>query len=92
MTRQQLSGEPFSAGAFWVKACPRSLQRAAVARPLTFSLIVSVTVLDSMRHETAQARMWNRMYMTRVLEEDLTGGQKAQHREQGVGPQQQHIC
>lgn len=29
--------------------------------------------------------------MTRVLVEDLTGGQKAQHSEQGAGPQQQHI-
>lgn len=58
----------------------------------TFSLTASDTVLDSMRHETVQARMWNKVYMTRVLEDDLMGGQKEQHSEQGAGPQQQHIC
>lgn len=58
---------------------------------LTFSLTSSETVRDSMRQETAQLMMWNRVYMTRVLVEDLTGGQKAQQSEQGAGPQQQHI-
>lgn len=60
-------------------------------KKLTFSLTASDTVLDSMRHETVQARMWNNVYMTRVLDDDLTGGQKEQHREHGAGPQQQHI-
>lgn len=36
--------------------------------------------------------MWNKVYMTRVLEDDLMGGQKEQHSEQGAGPQQQQIC
>lgn len=45
-----------------------------------------------MRHDTVQARMWNRVYIRRVLVEDLTGGQKEQHSEHGAGPQQQHIC
>lgn len=58
---------------------------------LTFSLTVSETVRDSMRHETVQARMWNSVYIKRVLVEDLMGGQKEQHSEHGAGPQQQHI-
>lgn len=61
------------------------------ASALTFSLTSSETVRDSMRQDTAQLMMWKRVYMTRVLVEDLTGGQKAQQSEQGAGPQQQHI-
>lgn len=64
---------------------------AALLIRLTFSLTSSETVRDSMRQDTAQLMMWKSVYMTRVLVEDLTGGQKAQHREQGAGPQQQHI-
>lgn len=64
---------------------------AVVRRSLTFSLTSSETVRDSMRQDTAQLMMWNRVYITRVLVEDLTGGQKAQQSEQGAGPQQQHI-
>lgn len=58
---------------------------------LTFSLTSSETVRDSMRQDTAQLMMWNRVYITLVLVEDLTGGQKAQQSEHGAGPQQQHI-
>lgn len=58
---------------------------------LTFSLTSSETVQDSMRQETAQLMMWNKVYMTLVLVDDLTGGQKAQQSEHGAGPQQQHI-
>lgn len=54
--------------------------------------MASETVRDSMRHERVQARMWNRVYIKRVLVEDLMGGQKEQHSEHGAGPQQQHIC
>lgn len=62
-----------------------------VFRRLTFSRTSSETVRDSMRQETAQLRMWKSVYMTRVLVEERTGGQKAQQSEQGAGPQQQHI-
>lgn len=58
---------------------------------LTFSLTISETVRDSMRHDTVQARMWKSVYIKRVLVEDLIGGQKEQHNEHGAGPQQQHI-
>lgn len=58
---------------------------------LTFSLTSSETVRDNMRQETAQLMMWKRVYMNRVLVDDLTGGQKAQQSEQGAGPQQQQI-
>lgn len=58
---------------------------------LTFSLTSSETVRESIRQETAQLMMWNRVYITRVLVDDLTGGQKAQQSEHGAGPQQQHI-
>lgn len=57
---------------------------------LTFSRTASETVLDSMRQLTAQAKMWNRVYMTRVPEDALMDGQQEQHRENGAGPQQQH--
>lgn len=58
---------------------------------LTFSLTSSETVRDSMRQETAQLMMWNRVYMIRVVVDDCTGGQKAQQSEHGAGPQQQQI-
>lgn len=45
-----------------------------------------------MRQDTVQARMWNRVYIKRVLVEDLMGGQKEQHSEHGAGPQEQQIC
>lgn len=61
-------------------------------KQLTFSLTASETVRDSMRHDTVQARMWNRVYIRRVLVDDLMGGQQEQQSEQGAGPQQQHIC
>lgn len=74
---------------FWCLVCKKP--KLGHDPVLTFSLTSSETVRDSMRQETAQLMMWNRVYMTRVLVEDLTGGQKAQQSEQGAGPQQQHI-